>query len=93
MTLRSGTCWTRPGWSAEPPPAVSGHRGRAVGRWPRRRGEAVRGPHCPGGGICPPDLPGAGAGRAGMEVYSGGRRSRVGVMTAIGSAYTVGRML
>ena len=54
------------------PPAVSGHRGRGGGRWPRRRGEAARGPHCPGGGICPrtslaPELAGAG-----MEVYQVG---------------------
>lgn len=47
-----------------------------------------------GGGICPPDLPAPELAGAGMEVYQVGDGSRVGsVMTAIGSAYTVGRML
>lgn len=41
-----------------------------------------------------PDLPAPELAGAGMEVYQVGDGSRVGsVMTAIGSAYTVGRML
>lgn len=45
-------------------------------------------------GFTPQDLPAPELAGAGMEVYQVGDGSRVGsVMTAIGSAYTVGRML
>ena len=79
MTPCSGTCWTRPGWSAEPADGEeklsADHMVRAVGFAPRTS--------------LAPELAGAG-----MEVYQVGDGSRVGsVMTAIGSAYTVGRML